>query len=121
MRSLWEFYCRNLLKSLDKHIGRHKGVSFVDWIGWSLEANSLPFTAKDWFVHGSKIRNLIAHEGARVTSEDKLPPGIEVTASSTRLICSRSSVPANTKTRSTATPLGPKASEAEMASLPAAT
>jgi hypothetical protein len=63
--SLWEFYSLILCKSLSKVVERGR-ESFVNWVGESLAANKIEFLEQEWFSSASSLRNLIAHNGARV-------------------------------------------------------
>jgi hypothetical protein len=67
--NLWEYYSRCLCKALVTKTKKLKNESVVDWISNSLAANCIVFTDRDWFQAAYSLRNLIAHNGARVDND----------------------------------------------------
>ncbi len=66
--SLWEYYARSLCKSLSNKATKARKESTVDWVAKSLSANNISFQYYNWFRAANSLRNLIAHNGARVDS-----------------------------------------------------
>jgi hypothetical protein len=64
--SLWEYYARGLCQRLPNEEARISKESVVEWVGRSLLANNMRFTDQQWFASANCLRNLIAHNGARV-------------------------------------------------------
>jgi hypothetical protein len=64
--SFWEYYARGLCQSLPNKKTNLPRESSVDWIGRSLLSNDVDFSDKSWFASANCLRNLIAHNGARV-------------------------------------------------------
>ncbi|MEO9932442.1 hypothetical protein [Rhodopirellula bahusiensis] len=68
MWNLWEYYSRSLCGELPNKERQLKSESTVNWIGRSLASNNKPFSELNWFVQANSLRNLIAHNGARIDS-----------------------------------------------------
>jgi hypothetical protein len=67
--SLWEYYARSVCERLDVQERRSNRESTVQWVGRSFRANGVSFTDQDWFESANSLRNLIAHNGARVDGD----------------------------------------------------
>lgn len=64
--NLWEYYSRSLCKGLPNQETKASHESTVDWVGRSLDSNGKSFSQRVWFADANSLRNLIAHNGARV-------------------------------------------------------
>jgi hypothetical protein len=64
--SLWEYYARGFCQRLPNKETKRANESTVEWVGRSLAANNVSFNDMEWFVRANCLRNLIAHNGARV-------------------------------------------------------
>jgi hypothetical protein len=67
--ALWEYYSQCLCDGLPNKTKKQGGESTVDWVKNSLAANSIVFDDYQWFSSANCLRNLIAHYGARATSD----------------------------------------------------
>lgn len=63
--ALWEYYSRSVCESLANKVKKLGDESSVDWVRRSLAANSRNFADQEWFSGANRLRNLIAHHGAR--------------------------------------------------------
>lgn len=88
MWNLWEFYSRSILEGLPQTSKKSLREATPDWIGRSLEANGLTFSQQDWFSNANPLRNLIAHNGARIDSarSDKMHKRANLAFSSLRVL-----------------------------------
>lgn len=66
--SLWEYYARSMCEGLPNRLKKLNRESTVNWVARSLAANNIAFTDQAWFSSANCLRNLIAHNGARIDS-----------------------------------------------------